>query len=237
LSSVICFKTLTFYFPVSLISHRVKSYNVIVCDFPNHTSSTYHNTIMPKDIKMQRYILTDYENASSETQEVYNDYMRTTGATSVPIWLQSLGHSHALAKAYWERAKGTLFGGNLPLPLKEMIVFIVSAQNGARYCAACHAQCVLNLDKALSLEDLKSIIQPDSNFELPAYYRKVAAFASKVAEKANAVEDEDFEILMDEGFSRQEICEIIAVIDLATMFNVYTSTLRLDLDPEYCAVL
>lgn len=186
---------------------------------------------------MRRYILTDYEDATSETQEVYNDYLRTTGATTVPIWLKSMGHSHALARAYWERAKGTLFGGNLPLPLKEMIVFIVSALNGARYCAACHAQCVLNLDKAFSLEDLKLMIQPDSNFQLPAYYRNVVTFASKVAKDANSIEDEDFEELMDEGFSRVEICEIIAVIDLATMFNVYTSTLQLDLDPDYCAVL
>lgn len=186
---------------------------------------------------MQRYTLTDYQDATKETQEVYDDYMRTTGAPSVPIWLKSLGHNHALAKAYWERAKGTLFSGSLPLPLKEMIVFIVSAKNGARYCSACHAQCVLNLDKAFSLEDLKSIAQPNTDFQLPAYYRAVVAFASRVASDANSIEDDDFEALMSEGFSRQEILEIIAVIDMAVMFNVYTSTLRLDLDPDYCAVL
>ena len=186
---------------------------------------------------MQRYILTNYDDASPETQMVYDDYMRTTGSTSVPIWLKSMGHSHALTKAYWERAKGTLFGGTLPLPLKEMIVFVVSAKNGARYCSACHAQSVLSLDKAFSFDDLKSAVQFDSNFEMPVYYRSVVAFASKVAENANAIEDSDFEELFDEGFSKQEVCEIIAVIDLATMFNVYTSTLRLDLDPDYCAVL
>lgn len=186
---------------------------------------------------MKRYLLTEYENASAETQAVYDDYMRTTGATSVPVWLKSLGHSGALTRAYWERAKGTLFGGSLPLPLKEMIVFIVSAKNGARYCSACHAQCVLNLDKALTFEDLQSMVKTESQSKIPPYYRSVVAFASKVAENANSIEDEDFEDLMDEGFSKQEICEIIAVIDMATMFNVYTSTLRLDLDPDYCAVL
>ena len=118
-----------------------------------------------------------------------------------------------------------------------MIVFVVSAKNGARYCSACHAQSVLSLDKAFSFDDLKSAVQFDSNFEMPVYYRSVVAFASKVAENANAIEDSDFEELFDEGFSKQEVCEIIAVIDLATMFNVYTSTLRLDLDPDYCAVL
>lgn len=186
---------------------------------------------------MQRYILVEYEDASPEVQAVYDDFMTTTGATSVPIWIKSLGHNGALVKGYWERAKGTLFGGSLPLPLKEMIVFVVSAKNGARYCSACHAQSVLNLDKAISFEDLQALVTSNPDFEIPAYYRSVVAFASKVADNALLVEDEDFEELMDEGFSKQEICEIIAVIDLATMFNVYTNTLRLDLDPDYRAVL
>jgi len=188
---------------------------------------------------MQRYTLTDYQTASPGTRDVYDDFMRTTGAAEVPIWIQSLGHSAPLARAYWERAKGTLFAGNLPLPLKEMIVFVVSARNGARYCSACHAQNVLSLDKALAFEDLQALLKPgpESGFQLPAYYASVVDFATKVVADANGVQDEDFEVLLDEGFSKEEIGEIIAVIDMATMFNVYTSSLRLDLDPQYRAIL
>lgn len=186
---------------------------------------------------MPRYLLTEYEEASPESREVYDDYMRSTGDTSVPIWLRSLGHSAALARAYWERAKGTLLSGSLPLPLKEMIVFVVSARNGARYCSACHAQSVLNLDKSLAFGDLQCLLRPDSELQLPAYYRSVVNFAIKVAMDANRLDDEAFEELTDEGFSKEEICEIIAVVDMTTMFNVYTSALRLDLDPEYRAIL
>jgi len=186
---------------------------------------------------MQRYVLTTYTDASPETREVFDDYMRQTGALSVPIWLQSMGHSAALARAYWERAKGTLFAGSLPLPLKEMIVFVVSAKNGARYCSACHAQCVLSLDKTLEFGDLKSFLESPSGYQLPIYYRDVVDFATKVVADANAVTDADFEALLESGFSNEEICEIIAVIDMATMFNVYTTVLRLDLDPEYRAIL
>lgn len=189
---------------------------------------------------MQRYIVTDYLSASAETRAVYDDFMRTTGATEVPLWLKTLGHSAPLAHAYWERAKGTLFAGTLPLPLKEMIVFVVSAKNGARYCSACHAQNVLNLDKTLAFDDLKGLVATlgsRSGLDLPAYYRAVVDFACKVIDDPNCVDDADFELLMDEGFSKQEICEIIAVIDMATMFNVYTSSLHIDLDPEYRAIL
>lgn len=186
---------------------------------------------------MQRYILTEYEDASPATKEVYDDFLRTTGGTTVPVWVKSLGHSSALVRAYWERAKGTLFSGSLPLSLKEMIVFVVSAKHGARYCSACHAQNVLSLDKALKFDDLQSFLQSKDGFQLPAYYEVVVTFAIKVANNANCLSDEDFEELMDEGFSKEEICEIIAVIDLATMFNIYTSALQLDLDPEYRAIL
>jgi alkylhydroperoxidase family enzyme len=186
---------------------------------------------------MQRYTMTEYEDASPATQEVYDDFMRTTGATSAPVWIKSLGHSAALTRAYWERAKGTLFSGNLPLPLKEMIVFVVSAKNGARYCSACHAQNVLSLDKSLAFSDLQSFLKSGAGFRLPAYYESVVKFATKVVDDANGLNDEDFKELMEEGFSREDICEIIAVIDMATMFNIYTSSLRLDLDPQYCAIL
>ncbi len=186
---------------------------------------------------MQRYLLTEYQDAMPETRAVYDDYLRSMGALSVPIWLKSMGHSAALARAYWERAKGTLLAGNLPLPLKEMIVFVVSARHGARYCSACHAQSVLKLDKTLTFDNLRDVLRPDSGYLLPTYYRTVVLFALKVATDANQLNDADFEELMDAGFSKSEICEIIAVIDLATMFNIYTSSLRLDLDPDYCAIL
>lgn len=186
---------------------------------------------------MQRYSLTEYENASPATRDVYDDFMRATGATAPPIWIKSLGHNPALAKAYWERAKGTLFSGSLPLPLKEMIVFVVSARNGAKYCSACHAQSVLSLDKSLAFCDLQGFLRSEPGVQLPAYYQSVVRFANKVVLDANGLSDTDFEELMDEGFSREEIGEIVAVIDMATMFNVYTSSMRLDLDPNYQAIL
>lgn len=186
---------------------------------------------------MQRYTLTEYEAASPETRAVYDDFMRMTGATSPPVWIKSMGHSPALARSYWERAKGTLFGGRLPLPLKEMIVFVVSARHGAKYCTACHAQSVLKLDKTLSFDNLQGFLRSDPSFELPASYKTVVEFASKVACDANEITDEDYQELLNEGFSVEEICEIVAVIDLATMFNVYTSTLKLHLDPNYRAII
>lgn len=79
---------------------------------------------------MPRYTLTEYDTAVPATRDVYDDFMRATGATELPVWIKILGHSPSLTRACWKCAKGTLLRGNLPLPLKEMIIFVVSSLNG-----------------------------------------------------------------------------------------------------------
>ncbi len=186
---------------------------------------------------MQRYIITEYEDASPETKAVYDDYLRTTGSTSLPVWIKSMGHNASIAKAYWEKGKGTLLGGKLPLPLKELIVFMVSGTNEAKYCTACHAQAILKLDKTLTIEDLKEFLKGEKDLPFPKSYKSVLNFAVKVVKDPNNVDDKDFEELIDEGFTKEEICEIIAIVDMSTMFNIYTSALKLHLDPHYQAIL
>ena len=59
-----------------------------------------------------------------------------------------------------------------------------------------------------------------------------------MSEEVNAsVTDEDFEALQAAGFSDSEIKELLGVIDLAMMFNCYTSGMRLPLDPQYKALV
>jgi hypothetical protein len=130
------------------------------------------------------------------------------GPPQPPVWLQSLGHSAALARAYWERAKGTLFSGNLPLPLKEMIVFVVSAR--ARRAATAppvtRRTCSAWTRPWPSHDSALSSWQSDSRLQAARAATRVSSrFATKVVADANGLGDEDFEELMDEGFTREEI--------------------------------
>ena len=74
---------------------------------------------------MQRYALVEYEVASAEVRAVYDDFMRSTNSTNVPIWVKSLGCNLDLLHAYWERAKGSLVRGEIPLILKETHLRVV----------------------------------------------------------------------------------------------------------------
>lgn len=185
---------------------------------------------------MQRYTLTDYDAAAPGTREVYDEFLRLSGAPKVPVWLESLGHNPTLIKAYWEKTRGCLLEGELPHVLKEMAVFVVSRVNGAAYCSACHAHAALQLDPTLTYHDLVTILDPASSVPLPAAHRAALVFAEKMASDANAVTDEDFAALTAAGFSDSEVKELLGVIDLAMMFNCYTSGMQLPLDPEYKAL-
>lgn len=186
---------------------------------------------------MQRYTLTAYDDASPGTREVYDEFLRLSGAAQPPVWMTSLGHNPTLIKAYWEKTRGCLLEGDLPHVLKEMAVFVVSRVNGAEYCSACHAHSALQLDPTLTYHDLVTLLDPQSQVPLPRAHRTALAFAEKMARDANSVSDEEFAALTTAGFSDSEIKELLSVIDLAMMFNCYTSGMRLPLDPEYKAML
>ncbi|MFV0523423.1 MAG: carboxymuconolactone decarboxylase family protein [Acidimicrobiales bacterium] len=187
---------------------------------------------------MSRYHLVSYDAADKATRDIYDDYLRTTGAITVPIWLQSLGADTNLLEAYWTRTKGSLQRGRLPLLLKEMVIFVVSVHNGARYCSAAHAHAVLNLDKTLTYEALSSLTEPASQTaSLPPSHRAALDYAIAVAQNANEVPDELFDRLVEADFTDAEIHELQSVIDLSMMFNAYTSAFQLPLDPEYRPVL
>ncbi len=186
---------------------------------------------------MQRYVLTNYDQSSGGTREVYDEFLRLSGAAEPPIWMTSLGHNPTLVRAYWEKTRGCLLEGELPTVFKEMAVFVVSRVNGAQYCSACHAHSALQLDPTLTYHDLVTILDANSTVPLPVSYRTALHFAEKMARDANAVSDDDFEKLQKAGFTESEIKELLSVIDLAMMFNCYTSAMRLPLDPQYKAML
>lgn len=185
---------------------------------------------------LQRYVLTDYAHASAGTRKVYDEFVSMTGEAAPPIWLTSLGHNTSLARAYWEKTKGSLLAGELPPLLKLLVVFVVSRENGASYCEARHAYAVMQLNRSLSYTDLLGLLSPTSKVPLPPAHRLALQFAARVAWDANSVDDEAFQALLVEGFSRDDLQELLAVIDMALMFNCYTSTLRLPVDAHYQAI-
>lgn len=182
---------------------------------------------------MQRYTLTRHDEATAATRAVYDEFLRLSGAAEPPLWMTSLGDNPTLVKAYWEKTRGCLLEGSLPYVLKEMVMFVVSRENHAEYGQQYHAHAVLRQNPSITYGQLLGILEPQSEVPLTVAHRLALSFSAKMAQDANAILDDDFDVLSQVGFSPREIKELLGVIDLAMMFNCYTNALRLPVDPQF----
>jgi len=81
----------------------------------------------------------EYEAASPEVREVYDDIMRTRKTDWVNNFWKVLAHDPKALRRLWSDAKEVMAPGGALDPLtKELIYLAVSASNGCRYCIASH---------------------------------------------------------------------------------------------------
>ncbi|MCG8417745.1 MAG: carboxymuconolactone decarboxylase family protein [Proteobacteria bacterium] len=182
---------------------------------------------------MNPYKLIPYDDASPGVKAIYDEAMALMGIDFVPNWIQCMGSNENLLRANWEKVKGTLLIGDVPILLKELIIFSISIRRGSSYCTAAHAHSALQLDKTLKYEDLLEIVEGNQHSDLPVSFQSAVKVALKAALEPNAVGESDLAELVDDGFSDREIMEILAQADLAVMFNTITATANLAIDDQY----
>lgn len=182
---------------------------------------------------MRRYNPIEFNDASPAVRSIYTDYLTTTNSYELPNWLKNLGNKPPMASAYWTHVKNTLVGGQLPMILKELVIFIISVHNGSPYCASAHAHAVLSLDRSFVFEDLIELADNLENVELPDAMREALKFAVKVASTPSDVTANDWETLSQLGYDDEAIEELISIVSLAGMFNIYALSHNLPVDSGY----
>lgn len=87
---------------------------------------------------MATFGLTDYDQASPEARQVFDDIMRTRNTDYVNNFWKALAHDPAALRRTWESVKQIMAPGALDPLTKEMIYVAVSATNQCGYCIASH---------------------------------------------------------------------------------------------------
>jgi AhpD family alkylhydroperoxidase len=82
--------------------------------------------------------LIEYDHASAEVQEVYDDIMATRGTDWINNFWKVLAHDPATLRRTWLSIKEIMAPGALDALTKEMIYLAVSATNQCGYCIASH---------------------------------------------------------------------------------------------------
>lgn len=80
----------------------------------------------------------EYDQASAEVREVYDDIMRIRRTDRVNNFWKALAHDPALLRRTWNQVKDVMAPGALDAVTKEMIYVAVSATSQCAYCIASH---------------------------------------------------------------------------------------------------
>ena len=80
----------------------------------------------------------EYQDASPEVREVYDDIMETRHTDWINNFWKALAHDPTTLRRTWSSVKEIMAPGALDAVTKEMIYLAVSATNQCGYCIASH---------------------------------------------------------------------------------------------------
>ena len=176
---------------------------------------------------MKRQTLVEYKDASPEIQAIYDEVMEVTGSPDVFNFLKAFGNNEKVLRAFWSMLRYTLLEGDVPALLKQLILFRISVEYGNTYCASLHGRTVLRMDPTITYDELIAM-SDGGNMDIPASYRVAIEIVTQMALRSKTVEAEFFEEqLRDEGFSEQEIDELISVAGFGVLLNTMTDIVHI----------
>jgi AhpD family alkylhydroperoxidase len=80
----------------------------------------------------------EYEEASPEVRQVYDDIMTTRGVDWINNFWKALAVQPELLRRTWNGVKEVMAAGAIDAVTKEMIYLAVSVTNGCEYCIKSH---------------------------------------------------------------------------------------------------
>jgi alkylhydroperoxidase family enzyme len=179
--------------------------------------------------KMKRQTLVEYKDASPEIQAIYDEVMEVSGSPYVFNFLKAFGNNEKVLRAFWSMLRYTLLEGDVPALLKQLILFRISVEYGNTYCASLHGRTVLRMDPTITYDELIAM-SDGGNMDIPASYRVAIEIVTQMALRPKTVEAEDFDFeeqLRDEGFSEQEIDELISLAGFGVLLNTMTDIVHI----------
>lgn len=173
---------------------------------------------------MKRLALVEYEGAAPGIQAIYDEVMEVSGSPDVFNFLKAFGNNEKVLRAFWSMLRYTLLEGDVPALLKQLILFRVSVEYGNTYCASLHGRTVLRMDPTITYDELIAM-SSGGNLDIPAAYAVAIDVVTRMALRPKTVKEDDFDFeeqLLDEGFSQNEIDELISVAGFGVLLNTMT---------------
>lgn len=188
--------------------------------------------IIDKNTEPTRFKLIEYEEASPEVRAIYDETMQHLQLPFVLNWFKCQGGNATLLRGNWAKLKSTLLEGQVPNVLKQLIIYNVSKQRGCDYCAHAHGIFADSMSRMVSEDKGFRVTENLESPILPSSYKVAIRLTTKAALHTASVTENDFEELSLEGFSEEEVQELMAQADLVNMLNTIATISGIKLDNE-----
>jgi len=181
---------------------------------------------------MKNFSLVNYDNASPQVKEIYDDSKKTFGIPFVLNWLKCQGNNPTILAGNWAKLKSTLCEGAIPDIIKQLIIYKVSTERNCTYCAEAHRVFANMIGKDLSPDDDFLITDNMDSDLIPESYKTAIAVVSEAALNNGRVSSAHFDKLLTAGFTEMEIQELFAQADLVNMLNTLANISGIKVDAE-----
>ena len=179
-----------------------------------------------------RFKLVPYQEADPEVKAIYEETMQVLQLPFVLNWFKCQGSNATLLRGNWAKLRSTLIEGQVPNVLKQLIIYNVSKERGCEYCAHAHGLFADSMSKMISDEpDFKLTENLDSP-ALPNSYKSAIQLVTKAALNSEDLTNQDFQKLLQEGFTEEEVQELMAQADLVNMLNTLATISGIKIDNE-----
>jgi uncharacterized peroxidase-related enzyme len=174
-------------------------------------------------------ILTPAE-ASTEVNDVYEDFYRRMSFPSAPNFIMTQGHSPTVARGTWDVVRNVLVLGEIPRWIKEMMFVAISKDRECRYCTAAHIACCRMLGVSPSVRE--SLVRDVNTLSDPKL-RDIVLFGLKCSRSPQSLTESDYQRLRQHGLKQSEIMELIAMSAFAVYANIIADATAMDQDEMF----
>ena len=185
---------------------------------------------------MNRFKIIEYDEASDEVKELYDDTKKTFQLPFVLNWVKCQGSNPVLLEGNWTKLKNTLMKGVVPNVLKQLIIYNVSKERGCEYCSTAHGIFADSMSQMISENDGFKVTEDLDSPLIPKSYKTAIRIVTHAALNHDKVSDEHFKELADAGFNDEEIHELMAQADLVNMLNTIADVSGIKIDNELMEV-
>lgn len=166
------------------------------------------------------------ETVPEESRSVFDEAEKAYGM--VPNLHRKMAESPALLKGYWELSQ--IFSRSSLTPIEQQVVLIAtSVTNNCTYCVGAHSMLADMVDAPQEvIEALRTGEEiPDTRLQA------LRKFTQSVVITRGWVHEIEVGVLLDEGFTRAQVLEVILGVGLKTLSNYTNHLVATELDTAF----